>query len=80
MYADTDGDTAVDLVEVCDQNKLCIEHPSNSSSRMMYSHPLWEGLSLVAVEDTDGEAGAEVVVIAVSADKGTICVCVIRDP
>lgn len=79
MYEDTDGDDAADLVEVCDQNKLCIEHPSKSSSRAIYSHPLWEVLSLVAVEDTDGEPGAEVIILAMSADTEVVCVCVIRD-
>ncbi len=79
ISADTDGDAAPDLVEVCDQNKLCIEHPSKSSSRVTYSHPLWETLSLVAVEDTDGEPGAEVIILAMSADTGVVCVCVIRD-
>lgn len=79
IYADTDGDAALDFVEVCDQNKLCIEHPSKSSSRTTYSHPLWEALSLVAVEDTDGEPGAEVIILAMSSDTGLVCVCVIRD-
>lgn len=79
IYADTDGDAAPDLVEVCDQNTLCIEHPSKSSSRTTYSHPLWESMSLVAVEDTDGEPGAEVIILAVSAGTGVVCVCVIRD-
>lgn len=40
IYADTDGDAALDFVEMCDQNKLCIEHPSKSSSKTTYSHPL----------------------------------------
>lgn len=79
IYADTDGDAAADLVQVCDQNKLCIVHPSRSSSKTTYSHPLWSALNLVAVEDTDGEPGAEVIVLAVSADTGVVCVCVIRD-
>ena len=79
IYADTDGDAAPDRIEVCDQNKLCIEHPAKSSSRVTYSHPLWEALSLVAVEDTDGEPGAEVIILAMSADSGVVCVCVIRD-
>ena len=79
IYADTDGDAAPDLIEVCAQNTLCIEHPSKSSSRTTYSHPLWESLSLVAVEDTDGEPGAEVIILAMSADTGVVCICVIRD-
>lgn len=79
IYADTDGDAALDFVEMCDQNKLCIEHPSKSSSKTTYSHPLWESLSLVAAEDTDGEPGAEIIVLATSTDRGVVCVCVIRD-
>ena len=79
IYADTDGDATPDFVDVCDQNKLCIEHPSKSSSKTTYTHPLWEVLSLVAVEDTDGEPGAEVIVLAMSAGTGVTCVCVIRD-
>ena len=79
IYADTDGDAALDFVEMCDQNKLCVEHLSKSSSKTTYSHPLWKALSLVAVEDTDGEPGVEIIVLATSIDRGVVCVCVIRD-
>jgi len=57
LYADTDGDAALDFVEVCDQNTLCIEHPSKSSSktirirssRMRWSSPARVRLSTACV-------------------------------
>ena len=70
IYADTDGDAALDFVEMCDQNKLCIEHPSKSSSKTIYSHPLWAALSLAAAQDTEGEPVAEIIVLAMSTDWG----------
>lgn len=61
-YADTDGDIAPDFVKVCDQNTLCIEHPS--SLKTAYSHPLWAALSLVAVQGSDGDPRTEIIVLA----------------
>lgn len=79
LYAGTDGDAALDFVGVCDQNTPCIVHPSKSSSKTTYSHPLWAALSLAAAQDTEGEPVAEIIVLAMSTDRGVICVCVIRD-
>lgn len=79
MIADTDGDGELDIIEVCSANALCIQHPSKSTLSTTYSDPLWESLSLIAVEDTDGEPGAEVILLALNAQTGKVCVCVVHD-
>lgn len=45
----------------------------------MYENGMWHTVNLVGVEDTDGEAGAEIVVVAYTHDGELACVCIIHD-
>lgn len=78
LNADTDGDESQEEVSLCQPASICIKH-ATSSSPSVYSNPNWHSVSLVAVHDTDGEAGSEVIAVAVSEDGRLACICVIHE-
>ncbi|MBX9656919.1 MAG: hypothetical protein K2X00_00010 [Nitrospiraceae bacterium] len=78
FQADTDGDGSQEEVYLCRSARVCIKH-DGLSSLSIYSNPNWQTVSLVAVHDTDGEAGSEIIVVAISKDASLACICVIHE-
>ncbi len=78
-YADLDGDDLVEHVEICEERKVCVTAGSSASQRI-YTEPQWETVSLLAVQDTNGEPGAEIVVMATNQDGVLECVCIVHYP
>ena len=78
FQADTDGDGSREEVYLCRSARVCIKH-DGLSSLSIYSNPNWQTVSLVAGHDTDGEAGSEIVVVAISKDASLACICVIHE-
>lgn len=78
LYADTDGDQFSEQIEICERSKLCILHQSASSPNT-YTQAGWTDIYLAGVEDTDGERGDEVIVIARTLDGKLACLCVVHE-
>ena len=78
LYADTDGNQSSEQIEVCERAKLCIHHQSASSPNT-YTQAGWGDIYLAGVENTDGERGEEVIVIARTLGGRLACLCVIHD-
>lgn len=78
LYADTDGDQFSEQIGVCERSKLCILHQSASSPNT-YTQAGWADIYLVGVENTDGERGEEVIVIARTLDGKLACLCVVHE-
>lgn len=78
LYADTDGDQFSEQIGICERSKLCILHQSASSPNT-YTQAGWADVYLAGVENTDGERGEEVIVIARNPDGKLACLCVIHE-
>ncbi len=79
FLADTDGDGTIDQVEVCQTNKVCVQHSPPSGTTTTYSDPLWNTVSLDWVLDMDGQPGAEILVVAKNSSGALQCLCIIHD-
>lgn len=78
IMGDTDGDGLPEEISVCEINKICMNTLETGSKRM-YENGTWDRLDLIAVEDTDGDAGADIVTVAYTDDGQLACVCIIHD-
>ena len=78
IMGETDGDGFLDEISVCEINKICVTTLETGSNRM-YEDGTWHTVDLIAVEDTDGEAGAEIVMVAHTSEGQLACVCIIHD-
>ena len=79
FYADTDGDGYTDQVYACGSPvQVCIYHPRTGVTTM-YRNGAASSFSINSVVDTDGVAGAEVVVVWTSTYGNPKGIDVIRD-
>ena len=78
IMGETDDDGLPEEISVCENNKICITTLETGSKRM-YENGTWHTVDLIAVEDTDGEAGAEIVTVAYTREGQLACVCIIHD-
>lgn len=78
MQADTDGDGIPDAIGICEETKVCITR-GRTHELTVYSHPSWKGVRMVNVQDTDGKAGEEVILLVTNDEGAVVCVCVIHD-
>lgn len=78
MQADTDGDGIPDAIGICEETKVCITR-GRTNELTVYSHPSWKGVRMVNVQDTDGKAGEEVILLVTNDEGILVCVCVIHD-
>ena len=76
--ADTDGDDRSESIAVCETASICVNHPASGINHT-YTNPHWDRVILVAVQDTDGQKGTEIVVVAQNADGVLTCICIIHD-
>lgn len=75
---DTDGDDLPDSIAVCETASVCVNHPASGINHT-YTNPGWEHVVLLAIQDTDGIKGAEIVVLATTTDGVLGCICIIHD-
>lgn len=62
IYADTDGDGTTDQISICGSPaKVCVYHP-NTGQTNYYWDAYWQSFAINKVVDTDGIAGAEIIV------------------
>lgn len=78
VVGETNDDGLPEEISVCETSKVCIVTLETGAKRM-YENGLWHTVNLVGVEDTDGEAGAEIVVVAYTRDGQLACICIIHD-
>jgi|CXWL01.1.fsa_nt_gi hypothetical protein len=78
VVGETNDDGLPEEISVCETSKVCIVTLETGAKRM-YGNGLWHTVNLVGVEDTDGEAGAEIVVVAYTRDGQLACICIIHD-
>lgn len=78
IMGETDGDGLPEEISVCEINKVCITSIETGSKRV-YENGTWHTVDLIAVKDTDGEAGAEIVTVAYTGEGQLACVCIIHD-
>lgn len=78
IMGETDGDGFLEEISVCEVNKICVATFETGSKRM-YENGTWHTVDLIAVQDTDGEAGAEIVTVAYTREGQLACVCIIHD-
>lgn len=78
IVGETDGDGLPEEISVCEINKICVATLETGSKRM-YENGTWHTVDLIAVQDTDGEAGAEIVTVAYTREGQLACVCIIHD-
>lgn len=78
IMGETDGDGFLEKISVCEINKICVTTLETGSKRI-YENGTWHTVDLIAVEDTDGEAGAEIVTVAHTSEGQLACVCIIHD-
>lgn len=77
IFADTDGDGFTDNIDVCQTVKVCIYHPRTGITTV-YGDATWNSMSINTAVDTNGQPGAEVVIIATKSGVFD-CICIIRD-
>ncbi|MBX9661112.1 MAG: hypothetical protein K2X00_21355 [Nitrospiraceae bacterium] len=75
---DTDGDDLPDSIAVCETASICVNHPASGINHT-YTNPGWEHVVLLAIQDTDGIKGAEIIVMATTVDGALGCICIIHD-
>lgn len=78
ITGETNDDGLLEDISVCEFNKVCVTTIDTSSKRV-YQNSTWQTVGLVAVQDTDGDPGAEIVVVAYTREGLLACVCVIHD-
>lgn len=78
LVGETDDDGLPEEISVCETNKICIITLETGAKRM-YENGTWHTVDLIAVQDTDGEAGAEIVTVAYTREGQLACVCIIHD-
>lgn len=78
VVGETDDDGLPEEISVCETNKICIITLDTGAKRM-YENGTWNTVDLIAVQDTDGEAGAEIVTVAYTREGQLACVCIIHD-
>jgi hypothetical protein len=78
IMGETDGDGFPEEISVCEINKICITSIETGSKRV-YENGTWHTVDLIAVKDTDGDAGAEIVTVAYTGEGQLACVCIIHD-
>lgn len=78
IVAETDDDDLPDEISVCETNKICVLTLETGAKRM-YQNGSWQTVDLIAVQDTDGEPGAEIVTVAYTSEGQFACVCIIHD-
>ena len=78
IMGETDADGLPEEISVCEINKICITTLETGSKRI-YENGTWHTVDLIAVEDTDGEAGVEIVTVAYTREGQLACVCIIHD-
>jgi hypothetical protein len=78
IIGETNDDGLQEEISVCEFNKVCVTTFEIRSKRV-YQNSTWQSVNLIAVQDTDGEPGAEIVVVAYTREGLLACVCVIHD-
>ncbi len=78
IMGETDDDGFPEKISVCETNKICVTTLETGAKRM-YENGTWHTVDLIAVEDTDGDAGDEIVTIAYTREGQLACVCIIHD-
>lgn len=78
IMGETDHDGLPEKISVCETNKICVTTLETGAKRM-YENDTWHTVDLIAVEDTDGDAGAEIVTVAYTREGQLACVCIIHD-
>ncbi len=78
VVGETDDDGLPEEISVCETNKICVVTLETGAKRM-YENGTWHTVDLIAVQDTDGEPGAEIVMVAYTREGQFACVCIIHD-
>lgn len=78
IIGETNDDGLSEEISACEFNVICVTTLDTGSKRM-YQHSAWQTVRLIAVQDTDGDPGAEIVVVAYTREGLLACVCVIHD-
>ena len=81
---DTDGNAGADVVLVVTNSLgtfqcICIIHDRVGSFSSYRDSSNWRSVTIAAVADTDGNAGADVVLVTTNSSGAFWCVCVIHD-
>jgi len=78
FIGETNDDGLQEEISICEFNKICVTTLDTRDKRV-YQHSAWHNVELIAVQDTDGEPGAEIVLLAHTHEGLLACVCVIHD-
>lgn len=78
VVGETNDDGLLEEISVCETNKICVITLETEAKRI-YENGMWSTVDLVAVQDTDGDAGAEIVTVAYTRDGQLACICIIHD-
>ena len=78
IMGETNDDSLQEEISACEFNKICVTTLETKSKRV-YQNSTWQSVSLIAVQDTDGDPGAEIVLLAYTREGRLACVCVIHD-
>ncbi len=78
IVADTDNDGLLEEITICETNKICLLTPETGAKRL-YDNATWNTIDLLAVHDTDGEPGVEIVTAAYTPEGQLACICIIHD-
>lgn len=78
FIGETNDDGLQDEISICEFNKICVTTLDTRDKRV-YQHSAWHNVELIAVQDTDGEPGSEIVVLAHTHEGLLACVCVVHD-
>lgn len=78
IIGETNDDGLQEEISACEFNKICVTTLETKSKRV-YQNSAWQSVSLIALQDTDGDPGSEIVLLAYTREGLLACVCVIHD-
>lgn len=78
IIGETNDDGLLEEISTCEFNKICVTTLDTKSKRV-YQNSTWQSVDLIAVQDTDGDPGAEIVTVAYTSEGQLACVCIIHE-